>query len=50
MSDKDYLEEKFIELNKLKSMIITYPEEYKNSLIEVMERICRQIEEYIIER
>lgn len=47
MSSKDYLEEKFIELNKLKSMIITYPEEYKNSLIEVMERVCNQIDAYL---
>ncbi|MGG7144021.1 hypothetical protein ACQPVP_11235 [Clostridium nigeriense] len=47
MSDKDYLEEKFIELNKLKSMLITYPEEYKNSLMEVMERVCNQIDAYL---
>ncbi|MGG7059512.1 hypothetical protein ACQPUY_12290 [Clostridium nigeriense] len=49
MSDKDYLEEKFIELNKLKSMLITYPEEYKNSLMEVMERVCNQIDAYLRE-
>ena len=47
MSDRDYLEEKFIELNKLKSMIITYPEEYKNGLVEVMERVCNQIDAYL---
>lgn len=49
MSDKDYLEEKFIELNKLKSMLITYPEEYKNSLMEVMERVFNQIDAYLRE-
>lgn len=47
MSNKDFLEEKFIELNKLKSMIITYPEDYKNSLVEVMERVCNQIDAYL---
>lgn len=49
MKSKDYLEEKFIELNKLKSMIITYPEEYKDSIIEVMNRVCDDIDEYIKE-
>ena len=49
MKNKDYLEEKFIELNKLKSMIITYPGEYKDSIIEVMNRVCDDIDEYIKE-
>lgn len=49
MSDKDYLEEKFIELNKLKSMIITYPEEYEDSIIEVMNRVCDEIDSYLRE-
>lgn len=49
MSKKDFLEEKFAELNKLKSMILTYPEEYKNNLIEVMERVCNQINSYLDE-
>ena len=49
MSNKNFLEEKFIEINKLKSMLITYPEEYKNSLMEVMERVCNQIEAYLRE-
>ena len=47
MDKKNFLEEKFIELNKLKSMIITYPKEYKNTLVEVMERVCNQIEAYL---
>ena len=49
MKNKDYLEEKFIELNKLKSMLVTYPEEYKDSIIEVMNRVCDDIDEYIRE-
>ena len=49
MKNKDYLEEKFIELNKLKSMLVTYPEEYKNSIMEVMNRVCDDIDEYIKE-
>ena len=49
MKSKDYLEEKFTQLNKLKSMIITYPEEYKDSIIEVMNRVCDDIDEYIKE-
>ncbi len=47
MSNKDFLEEKFIELNKLKSMIVTYPEEYKENLVDVMEKVCDQIDEYL---
>ena len=49
MKSKDYLEEKFIELNRLKSMLVTYPEEYKDSLMEVMNRVCNEIDEYIRE-
>lgn len=47
MSNNNFLEKKFIEINKLKSMLITYPEDYKNSLIEVMERVFNQIESYL---
>ncbi len=47
MSNNNFLEEKFIEINKLKSMLVTYPEDYKNSLMEVMERVCNQIEAYL---
>ena len=49
MSGKDFLEDKFIEINKLKSMLITYPEEYKNNIMEVMERVCNQINSYLEE-
>ena len=44
---KNFLEEKYIEINKLKSMLVTYPKEYKRNIVEVMERVCREIEEYL---
>ena len=47
MDSKNFLEEKFIEINKLKSMLVTYPQEYKNSVMEAMERVCNQIESYL---
>ena len=47
MSNKNFLEEKFIEINKLKSMLVTYPKEYKDNLVEVMEKVCNQIEAYL---
>ena len=43
MSNKNFLEEKFIEINKLKSMLITYPKEYKDNLVEVMEKVCNEL-------
>lgn len=47
MSDNKFLEEKFIELNELKSMLVTYPEDYKESIIETFEKVCFQIEGYL---
>ena len=49
MNNKNFLEEKFIEINKLKSLLITYPKEYKDSLVEVMDRVCSQISSYLEE-
>lgn len=49
MSNKNFLEEKFIELNKLKSMLITYPEEYKGNILQVMDKVCNQINSYLNE-
>ncbi len=49
MSNKNFLEEKFIELNKLKSMLITYPEEYKENILQVMDKVCNQINSYLNE-
>ena len=49
MSNKNFLEEKFIELNKLKSMLVTYPEEYKENILQVMDKVCNQINSYLNE-
>lgn len=47
MNDTRFLEEKFIELNQLKSMLVTYPDEYKENIVELIERVCRHIEGYL---
>lgn len=47
MGYKGFLEEKFIELNQLKSMLVTYPKEYKENILNVMERVCNQINSYL---
>ncbi|MDZ5035158.1 cytochrome b5, partial [Clostridium perfringens] len=49
MSNRGFLEEKFIELNKLKSMLVTYPEEYKENILQVMDKVCNQINSYLNE-
>ena len=49
MSNKSFLEEKFIEINKLKSMLVTYPNEYKENILQVMDKICNQINSYLEE-
>lgn len=49
MGYKGFLEEKFIELNQLKSMLVTYPKEYKENILNVMERVCNQINSYLEE-
>lgn len=49
MNNNGFLEEKFIELNKLKSMLVTYPDEYKENILKVMDRICNQINSYLEE-
>ncbi|WP_291651445.1 cytochrome b5 domain-containing protein [Clostridium sp.] len=49
MDYKRFLEEKFIELNQLKSMLVTYPKEYKENILNVMERVCNQINSYLEE-
>lgn len=47
MSNKEFLEKKFIELNELKSMLVTYPEDYKENILHVMGRVCNQINSYL---
>ncbi|WP_195429602.1 cytochrome b5 domain-containing protein [Clostridium sp. D46t1_190503_E9] len=49
MDYKGFLEEKFIELNQLKSMLVTYPKEYKENILQVMDRVCNQISSYLEE-
>jgi predicted heme/steroid binding protein len=47
MSKDNFLEKKFIELNKLKSMLITYPDDYKENIQETFKKVCNQIESYL---
>ncbi|MBQ6820650.1 MAG: hypothetical protein IJO26_05075 [Clostridium sp.] len=47
MSKKGFLEEKYIELNQLKDMLITYPDEYKDNIVDTMNIVCMQIETYL---
>ena len=47
MRDNKFLEEKFVELNKIKSMMITYPEDYQEDLRKTFEKVCLQIESYL---
>lgn len=49
MRENKFLEEKFLELNKIKSMMITYPEDYQEDLKETFEKVCLQIESYLNE-
>jgi predicted heme/steroid binding protein len=47
MGKDNFLEKKFIELNKLKSMLITYPDDYEENIIETFKKVCNQIESYL---
>lgn len=47
MKKSSFLEEKYIEINKLKGLLVTYPKEYKENIVEIMEKVCKQIEEYL---
>lgn len=47
MKKGNFLEEKYIEINKLKSLLVTYPKEYKENIVEVMDKVCKQVEEYL---
>lgn len=47
MKKGNFLEEKYIEINKLKGLLITYPKEYKENIVEVMDKVCKQVEEYL---
>ncbi|ATD53858.1 cytochrome b5 domain-containing protein [Clostridium chauvoei] len=47
MTKKNFLEEKFIELNQLKTILLTYPKDYKESIIDVMSGVCDKVTEYL---
>lgn len=49
MSQKNFLEEKFIELNQLKSLLLTYPSDYSANIIETMDKVCNHITAYLEE-
>lgn len=49
MEDNNFLQEKFIELNEIKSKMITYPYNYQEGLKESFEKVCLQIESYLNE-
>lgn len=49
MSEKNFLEEKFIELNQLKTLLLTYPSDYSSNIIETMDRVCNHITAYLEE-
>ena len=50
MSKKDFLEEKYCEINKLKSLLQVYPKEYCNTIIKVMNNIFDEITDYLKEK
>ena len=47
MAKKDFLEEKFCEINKLKSLLQTYPKEYGNTIIKVMNSVFDEVTDYL---
>lgn len=47
MSKKDFLEQKYCEINQLKNLLQTYPKEYCETIIKVMEKVFNEISEYI---
>lgn len=47
MGKKDFLEEKYLELNHLKNLLQTYPKDYCDTIIQVMNRVCEEISQYL---
>ena len=47
MSKKDYLQEKYEELNRLKILLDDYPKEYVDNIIKSVSKICDDITEYL---
>ena len=48
MYKKDFLEQKYCEINQLKNLLQTYPKEYCETIIKVMEKVFDEISEYLI--
>ena len=49
MAKKDFLEQKYCEINKLKNLLQTYPKEYAETIIKVMQNVFDEISEYLDE-
>ena len=50
MAKKDFLEEKYCEINKLKNLLQVYPKEYCNTIIKVMNNVFDEITDYLKEK
>ena len=47
MAKKDFLEQKYCEINQLKNLLQTYPKEYCETIIKVMEKVFDEIADYL---
>lgn len=47
MSKKDYLQEKYEELNRLKILLDDYPKEHVDNIIKSVSKVCDDITEYL---
>ena len=47
MTKKDFLQQKYCEINQFKNLLQTYPEEYCETIIKVMEKVFDEIAEYL---
>lgn len=50
MGKKDFLQEKYCEINHLKSLLQTYPKEYCETIIGVMNKVFDEISDYLEEQ
>ena len=47
MGKKDFLQQKYCEINQLKNLLQTYPKEYCETIIKVMEKVFDEVGEYL---
>lgn len=47
MDKKDFLQQKYCEINQLKNLLQTYPKEYCETIIKVMEKVFDEITDYL---